>query len=66
MPMNIIRYNFSLLLLVLCHLGCPECATKCNIDLKKKMMILFPTMAEKQISEVLPKEDGTYYNNIIV
>ena len=38
--------------------GCPECSTKCNIDLKKKLLILFPTMAEKQINGVLAKEDG--------
>ena len=39
-------------------IGCPECSTKCNVDLKKKLLILFPTMAEKQINGVLAKDDG--------
>ena len=40
------------------RVGCPECSTKCNVDLKKKLLILFPTMAEKQIDRVLASDGG--------
>ena len=65
--------NWTRIISLCTSVGCPECSTKCNIDLKKKLLILFPTMAEKQISGVLAKEDGrpkinvnfAYGNNII-
>ena len=52
------KYSTHNHLLLRTTIGCPECSTKCNVDLKKKLLILFPTMAEKQINGVLAKEDG--------
>ena len=38
--------------------GCPECLQKCNVELKEKLRILFPTCEQKILDDVLPVEDG--------
>ena len=55
---NYVHMDYLVYYCMYMYVGCPECSTKCNVDLKKKLLILFPTMAEKQISGVLAKEDG--------
>lgn len=38
--------------------GCSECLQKCNVELKEKLRILFPTCEQKILDDVLPVEDG--------
>ncbi|CAI8010565.1 Voltage-dependent L-type calcium channel subunit alpha-1C [Geodia barretti] len=37
--------------------GCLECLHKCNVELKEKLRVLFPTCEQRILDQVLPVED---------
>lgn len=59
---SLVSFNATLFALVRNSLeiqcsGCPDCTRRCNIDLRNRLKILFPTMPIKKIDEVLPYEN---------
>ena len=47
----------NILVIVWCT-GCLECLHKCNVELKEKLRVLFPTCEQRILDQVLPVEDG--------
>lgn len=45
-------------------IGCPECAKKCNVELKEKLKTALPTIPHKKIDEALANENGVFKLNI--